>query len=336
MNSALTVEFLRQLLDSSPDAMTICDARDAKEPALMVNRRFEQLSGYSAADLIGTDLRQLLGAERNQGGYEQLRSALKRGVGTRAPVRQFRKDGKAFWCEVMMEPLRDAGGTVTHYVSYFRAIEIRERAKATPVAQAAAAEPAASTGTLEATLPQPRWVREDRLTGLSSRQSFEELLNMQWQQCQRQGHPLTLLMFEIDSLNAYRDTFDRIAVDTCVRKVARLLATAFRRGSDVVARWDEGVFCVIAQSADVSVTAEYAQTIANRVAELQIHHPRGARGRFVTLSAGVARTVPAIDTAVAALTTSASAAVRQARARTDGNVAVTLGAEAQSLKPQLS
>jgi diguanylate cyclase (GGDEF)-like protein/PAS domain S-box-containing protein len=332
MNSALTVEFLRQLLDSSPDAMTICDARETKEQVLMVNRRFEQLSGYSAADLIGTDLRQLLGAERNQGGYEQLRSALKRGVGTRAPVRQFRKDGKAFWCEVMMEPLRDAGGTVSHYVSYFRAIEVRERAKLSPPAKAA--EPAAPISALEAALPQPRWVREDRLTGLSSRQSFEELLNMQWQQCQRQGHALTLLMFEIDSLSSYRDTFDRIAVDTCVRKVARLLATAFRRGSDVVARWDEGVFCVIAQSVDVSVTAEYAQTIANRVAELQIHHPRGARGRFITISAGVARTVPAIDTTVDAVTTLASEAVRQARTRPDGNVAVTLGAEASSPKPQ--
>jgi diguanylate cyclase (GGDEF)-like protein len=247
-------------------------------------------------------------------------------------VRQFRKDGKAFWCEVMMAPLRDAGGTVTHHVSYFRAIEIRERAKATPTAQTA--EPAAPIGMLEATLPQPRWVREDRLTGLSSRQSFEELLNMQWQQCQRQGHALTLLMFEIDSLSSYRDTFDRVAVDACVRKVARLLATAFRRGSDVVARWEEGVFCVIAQSVDVSVTAEYAQTVANRVAELQIHHPRGARGRFVTISAGVARTVPAIDATVEVLTTSASEAVRQARSRPDGNVAVTLGAEAQSLKSQ--
>jgi diguanylate cyclase (GGDEF)-like protein/PAS domain S-box-containing protein len=337
MNGGVTLEFLRQLLDSSPDAMTICDARDVNEHVLMVNRRFEQLSGYSAADLIGTDLRQLLGAERNQAGYEQLRSAMQRSAGARAPVRQYRKDGKPFWCEVIMEPLRDATGSVTHHVSYFRVIEVRERAKQAAVTTAAAAQAIAAptvASALEASLPQPRWVREDRLTGLTTRQSFQELLNMQWLQCQRQGHAMTLLMFEIDSLSSYRDTFDRVAVDSCVRKIARLLATAFRRGSDVVARWDEGVFCVIAQSVDVSVTAEYAQTIANRVAELQIHHPRGSRGRFISVSAGIARTVPAIDATADALTTLAAEAVRQARGRSDSNVAVQLGAEAHPAKAQ--
>jgi diguanylate cyclase (GGDEF)-like protein/PAS domain S-box-containing protein len=332
MTNVLSIEFVRQLLDSSPDAITVCDARVPGEHVLMVNRRFEHMTGYSAADLIGTDLRRLLGAERNQSGYEQLRNTIARGTGARAPLRQYRKDGKPFWSEVMMEQLRDANGAVTHFVSYFRAIEMRDRIKpataaATP-SQVSVAESTADTVTLAAALPQPRWMREDRLTGLSSRQSFQELLNMQWQQCQRQGHALTLLMFEIDSLASYRDTFDRTAVDSCVRKVARLLATAFRRGSDVVGRWDEGVFCVIAQSVDLPATIEYAQALANRVFDLQIHHPRGARGRFVTLSAGVARLVPAIDATVDSLTTLAAEAVQQARNRQDSNVAAVKGLDA--------
>ncbi len=326
MTSILSIEFVRQLLDSAPDAITVCDARIPGEHVLMVNRRFEHMTGYSAADLIGTDLRRLLGAERNQSGYEQLRNTISRGIGARAPLRQYRKDGKPFWCEVLMEPLRDGAGTVTHYVSYFRAIEMRDRIKpAATAASAAVADSTADSALLAAALPQPRWLREDRLTGVSSRRSFEELLNLQWQQCQRQGHALTLLMFEIDSLANYRDTFDRTAVDSCVRKVARLLATAFRRGSDVVGRWDEGVFCVIAQSVDLPATVEYAQSLANRVFELQIHHPRGARGRFITLSAGVARMVPAIDAGVDSLTALAAEAVRQARNRQDGNVAMVTG-----------
>jgi diguanylate cyclase (GGDEF)-like protein/PAS domain S-box-containing protein len=304
MSATLSAEVLRQLLDCSPEAIAVADspADGAAQHLLYVNRRFEELTGVTAAALLGTDLRKLPHVASAGRHFQQVHHAL----------------------------LRDAAGVATHSIHYFRAAGSKAAlrhvlAGESRIAPAVAAVVAPASGAEQtATMPQPRWLREDRLTGLNSRQSFEELLNMQWQQCQRQGHAMTLLMFEIDSLNTYRETFDRNAVDACVRKVGRLLSTSFRRGSDVLARWDEGSFCVVAQSNDAFATAEYAQQLANRVTEMQLHHPRGARGRFVSVSVGIASMVPAIDLTVDALLTLATRAVRQARAQPGGNVALEL------------
>ena len=117
--------------------------------------------------------------------------------------------------------MRDAAGTLTHFVGFHRDVGERERA--------AGAQSAVGL---------PVWMREDRLTGLYTRNYFEELLRHDWQIARREERLLTVMMFDIDALEAYTERFGQQAADTCVRRLAGVINACFRRGSDLVARWE--------------------------------------------------------------------------------------------------
>jgi diguanylate cyclase (GGDEF)-like protein len=144
----------------------------------------------------------------------------------------------------------------------------------------------------------PGWLREDRVTGLSSRAWFNELLAREWQIARREDAPLTLVLFDIDALASYSATFGRPAGDACLRRVGRHIAGVFRRGSDVVGVWKDGcigVLTVHRAGASVAGVVEHASLTVRRVAEMHIHHPRSPLQKFVTVTAGLATVTPARD-----------------------------------------
>jgi diguanylate cyclase (GGDEF)-like protein len=173
--------------------------------------------------------------------------------------------------------MRGADGLVTHYVGFFRDASGRLRS----------AERGAEG--------LPTWLREDRVTGLSSRAWFEELLEREWRIARREERPLTLVLFDVDAMGLYNDTYGKSAGDACLKRIARTIAGAFRRGSDVVARWDGGSIAVLAPHRDgmsVAGVVEHAQATVRKVAEMRVHHPRSTQQKFVTVTAGLATVMP--------------------------------------------
>jgi diguanylate cyclase (GGDEF)-like protein len=168
----------------------------------------------------------------------------------------------------------------------------------------------------------PRWLREDRLTGVFTREYFLEMLRLQWALGQREVRALTLLMFDIKSLGQYSHTFGRNGGDAAIKRVGRLLAASFRRGADVVGRWEGGTFCVLAYSTEMGPTVSYAHTVAQRVLEQQIHFPRSSRGRFLTVSVGAARLMPGTGVTADTLVALAQRALDASRAEPESRVMI--------------
>src|SRR5271169_5939919 len=120
----------RCLVETSPEGVVLIDAKDPEQPVIYVNSAFEALTGYSAAELIGRNLRLLQAHDREQDGRHRLREALSRGESCRVLLRNYRKDGGLFWNEMVVMPLRDAEGRVTHYAGHHR--DAGERLRADP------------------------------------------------------------------------------------------------------------------------------------------------------------------------------------------------------------
>src|SRR3984957_15959449 len=110
----------RRLVESSPDGVALVDALDPERPVVYVNPGFEALTGYSAAELLGRNLRLLQGEDREQDGRHRLREALARAEACRVLLRNYRKDGTVFWNEMTILPLLDAGGRLTHFAGLHR------------------------------------------------------------------------------------------------------------------------------------------------------------------------------------------------------------------------
>jgi diguanylate cyclase (GGDEF)-like protein/PAS domain S-box-containing protein len=272
--------FVQRILDSAPEGIVICDARAGDFPVVYMNAAFEKLTGYASGELMGSNLRVLQGTDREQDGRRRINEALARGEECRVLLRNYRKNGELLWSEMYLQPMRGDAGEVTHYVGFFR--DASSRLKSAD----------------RSTEGLPAWLREDRVTGLSSRAWFDELLEREWLIARREERPLTLVLFDIDAMGLYNDTFGRSAGDACLKRIARTIAGAFRRGSDVVARWDGGIIAVLAAHRDgfsVAGVVEHAQATVRKVAEMRVHHPRSPTQKHVTVTAGLATVFPQRD-----------------------------------------
>lgn len=305
-----SAESWREVVSAAPEGIVVCDATVADMPVVYANAAFAQLCGYPVAALLGTNLRILQAADRDQEGRQRMRDAIERGQPCRVMIRNYRPDGSLFWNEMLIQPMRDpASHRIMHWVAFCR--DASERLKS-PDRGAAGL---------------PGWMREDRLTGLHSRAYFEELLRRDWLVAQRDSHEIGLTLFDIDDLGAYNAAFDKSAGDACIRRIARVITASYRRASDFVGRWDGGSFAVLTQGDATEKATEYAGIVAQRVRELLIHHPRAGHGRFVSLSAGVASLVPPRGLELEAIIAACQASLKRAKTRGKNSVSAAEAAD---------
>ncbi len=270
---------IQQVVDRAPEGVAICDARAPDQPVVYVNAAFEKMTGYDAVEVVGSNLRLLHGADEDQKSVARLREAFAQGEPTRVLLRNYRKNGELFWNELSVQPLRAADGSVTHLVAYCH--DMTARLKQTDRPEGV-----------------PVWLREDRVTGLSSREWFRELMAREWRIARRDGQPLTLALFDVDALASYNATYGRIGGDACLKRIARSIASGFRRGADVVGVWRDGCIAVLAVHRDgqgVARIVEHAAANVRRIAEMRIHHPRSPLQKFVTVTASLATVTPGRD-----------------------------------------
>jgi diguanylate cyclase (GGDEF)-like protein/PAS domain S-box-containing protein len=305
-----SVEFLRGVLDAAPEGIVVCESGAADQPVMYANAAFQRLSGYSWDELVGQDLRRLQGSDREQEGRTRLREAIGRGESCRALMRNYRKDGSQFWNEVVIQPMRGGEGNVTHIVGFHR--DVGERAPRADLRRAPGL---------------PSWLREDRLSGLHSRAYFEELLLHDWQIGVREAQPLTLMMFDIDELGSYNDTYGRPAGDACIRRVAGVIGASFKRGADLVARWEGDCIVALVRNGDVGAVPEFANSVARKVLGQHIHHPRALRQKFVTVSIGAVSLNPTAERSMEQLIQAATRALQRAKESGEERVAIAQGEE---------
>jgi diguanylate cyclase (GGDEF)-like protein/PAS domain S-box-containing protein len=262
-------DFLRGALDVAPEGVVICEAVGDRL-VVYVNAAFCKLTGYDTQELIGKNLRLLQGNDREQPELASLRDSLRHAEPARALLRNVRKDGTVFVNDMQIHPLRDANGQVSHFIGYHREGGTRHRVNSESGIRGL-----------------PNWVREDRLTGLASRYYFEDVLKRDFALAQRDKTEIALLLFDIDQLGPYNEIFDRAGGDAVVKRVARAIAGSFRRGTDIVGRWDGASIIVLMHGTPSDHVIQHATTVAHRVREQQIHHPRSQQ-KYVTVSGGVA------------------------------------------------
>lgn len=96
--------------------ITICDLTQPDSPLIYVNVGFEDLTGYTAAEVLGRNCRFLQGEERQQEALPIIRKAITEGQACCVILRNYRKDGSPFWNELSLYPLRTDDGTCPYYV----------------------------------------------------------------------------------------------------------------------------------------------------------------------------------------------------------------------------
>ncbi len=180
-----------------------------------------------------------------------------------------------------VSPLADAEGRVTHFAGHHR--DAGERLRIDPKL--------ARDSLSGAHQPTSVAIRDDRLTGLFTLPYLEELLKRDWAIAQRENRSIAVFAVDIDALDLYNATFGRAAGDSAIRRVSHCVSGCLRRSSDMTARIDGGSLIAFAPGLSNEQALQLARTMAERVRELRIHHPRSAVLRYMSVSVGVCAAV---------------------------------------------
>lgn len=150
----------------------------------------------------------------------------------------------------------------------------------------------------------------DSLTGLYNRRRFDELCGEEWNRCQRNNHPLSMLILDIDYFKVYNDTYGHSAGDECLKAVATTLTNSLLRDIDNIARIGGEEFAVILPNADLEGARLVAERIRTAVASLEL---KQSASTGLTISIGVASMIPSDENSITQLLSAADTALYTAK-----------------------
>ncbi len=134
--------------------------------------------------------------------------------------------------------------------------------------------------------------RQDGLTGIDNRRSFDNCLQAELQRAVRTGQPLSLIMVDIDYFKLFNDNYGHQAGDDCLRRVAQALCRAAHRPGDLAARYGGEEFVLVLPETPQEGAIAVAKAIAEQVQQLAITHARSEISPLLTLSMGVVTQIP--------------------------------------------
>ena len=112
-------EWLRlqaKAMDASINGILITDARAPDMPILYANDAFVAMTGYDKDEVVGRNCRFLQGEDRDQAEIEEIRTTIRAGRPSQALLRNYRKDGRLFFNELTISPMKGEHDELTHFI----------------------------------------------------------------------------------------------------------------------------------------------------------------------------------------------------------------------------
>ncbi|HSW08249.1 GGDEF domain-containing protein [Aquabacterium sp.] len=266
--------------------LAICYASPATECLLGCAPR--ELNGHTLAELFVPEERAAFIA----------RHFTKSAQGGRGPdlFRALRLDGSTRWVEARVAPLPPGNG-LGDYLVTLRDADQRKHA------EEALGQANAELSALAST---------DALTGLPNRRQFDSTLQKEWYRALRDGTPLALMMIDVDRFKQLNDLFGHQTGDGFLARVGRIIRDNVRRAGDMAARYGGEEFAVVLPGTAASGALEMAELIRRAVASADCS-AMVEGGYPISVSIGVAASVPLAGAGATALVHNADAALYQAK-----------------------
>jgi PAS domain S-box-containing protein/diguanylate cyclase (GGDEF)-like protein len=226
-------------LEMATDGIVITRQDGANSVVEYVNKAFEAMTGYAAAELIGKDLRFLQGHDRMQPEIQSMREAIQRSGSVRVVLRNYRKDGAMFWNEIRLAPVPATGSTPPRYIAIARdATRLREAAQE-----------------LE------RLASLDPLTGIANRAQFARLLN------ERLGTAAAMILINVDiqRFHELNTGFGFDSGDALLQEAAKRLQAVVPAG--LVGRLSSNEFALAAPIAEAAEAEALVAEVRARLHE---------------------------------------------------------------------
>jgi len=218
------------------------------------------------------------------------------GMVSQYEIEVYRRDGSTIWISKNVRAIYTEDGILKGYEGFVQDITTRKQAE---ILQ-------------QKNLELHRLAMLDGLTQIANRRQFDQTLENEWKRSLREKVPLTLLLCDVDFFKRYNDTYGHQSGDECLQNIAQTIQRSLKRPADLVARYGGEEFAVILPNTSLEGALHVAERIHLHIACLKLPHIQSPHQR-VTLSIGVATTIPTLEKTAAELLAVADAALYAAK-----------------------
>jgi diguanylate cyclase (GGDEF)-like protein/PAS domain S-box-containing protein len=258
-----------QIVHNANDVVVVTEAnplRNGGPNIVYVNEAFEELTGYSAEEVIGRTPRILQGERTTKEVTDAIYNQLSEGKEVKQEVFNYSKNGDGYWIELNIIPLFNAQDEITHFAAIERDITERKMKEADLSDKAL----------------------KDALTGVYNRFGFEsQLLELVYNQKQKSS-PFCVALIDADHFKKVNDAYGHDVGDTVLKHIAKTLKDQLRE-TDLVCRYGGEEFVVILKNAKASDALVRLNKLREAIGSLPIEVPKQPTIR-VTVSIGFSTT----------------------------------------------
>ncbi len=154
----------------------------------------------------------------------------------------------------------------------------------------------------------------DMLSGLANRRGFQSRLDFEWMKAQQYHCQLSLLMIDVDHFKLYNDTYGHPEGDACLTRIGEALAGIAADTMGFAGRYGGEEFCLLLPNASAQKALAIGETVRATIQSLGLPHITSSYGT-VTVSVGVAETLPSDTQTPGDLIEAADAALYAAKHR---------------------
>ena len=171
--------------------------------------------------------------------------------------------------------------------------------------------------------------QQDALTGLANRRYLDETLDNEWRRALRHETPLTIMMVDIDYFKSYNDTLGHLKGDECLKEIAIAISSIAARSGDLVARYGGEEFLLLFPMTNAQQALIQVERLMNAINKIAIKHPCSEVSPNVTISVGVATTIPRLNDSISAFVARADHALY--KAKTNGRNQYTIAVNEEQI-----
>ena len=154
----------------------------------------------------------------------------------------------------------------------------------------------------------------DMLSGLANRRGFQSRLDFEWLKAQQNDSELSLLMIDVDHFKLYNDTYGHPEGDACLSRLGEALAGIAAETMGFAGRYGGEEFCLLLPNTGAIRALEIGETVRATIQGLALPHAT-SNYQTVTVSVGVAATLPSDNQRPGDLVEAADAALYAAKHR---------------------